>query len=72
MARLFLHFWNVSASFRIWQKEPVSQICIVPFSNLQARAADNRINTVLEYLEEQAKDTGSAQPSSVVISCIGP
>jgi len=33
MTRLFLHFWNTSATFRIWQKEPVSQICVVPFSN---------------------------------------
>jgi len=34
MTRLFLHFWNVSATFRIWQKEPASQICVVPFSTL--------------------------------------
>jgi len=33
MSRLFLNFWNVSATFRIWQKEPVSQIRVVPFSN---------------------------------------
>ena len=33
MTRLFLHFWNVPATFRIWQKEPVSEICVVPFSN---------------------------------------
>ena len=33
MTRLFLHFWNVSATFKISQKEPVSQICVVPFSN---------------------------------------
>jgi len=31
---LFLHFWNVSAAFRILQKGHVSQICVVPFSNL--------------------------------------
>jgi len=31
---LFLHFWNVSAAFRILQKGPVSQICVVQFSNL--------------------------------------
>ena len=34
MTRLFLHFWNVSATFKISQKEPVSQMCVVPFSNL--------------------------------------
>ena len=22
MTRLFLHFWNVSATFRIWEKNP--------------------------------------------------
>ena len=27
MTRLFLHFWNVSATFKISQKEPVSQMC---------------------------------------------
>jgi len=26
MTRLFLHFWNASATFKISQKEPVSQI----------------------------------------------
>jgi len=31
MTRLFLHFRKISATFRIWQKEPVSQICVVPF-----------------------------------------
>ena len=31
MTRLFLHFWNVSDTFRIWQKEPVSQICVAHF-----------------------------------------
>jgi len=25
MTRLFLHYWNVSATFRIWQKQCVSQ-----------------------------------------------
>jgi len=33
MTRLFLHFWNVSATFQISQKEPVSQMYAVPFSN---------------------------------------
>jgi len=33
MIRLFLHFWNVSAALKIWQREPVSQICVVSFSN---------------------------------------
>jgi len=33
MTRLFLHFWNASATLRIWQKRRVSEICIVPFSN---------------------------------------
>jgi len=38
MTWLFLHFWNVAATatFRIWsfgKKEPVSQICVVPFYN---------------------------------------
>jgi len=33
MTRLFLHFWNVSATFKISQKESVSQMCVVPFSN---------------------------------------
>ena len=33
MTRLFLHFWNVPATFSIRQKEPVSEICVVPFSN---------------------------------------
>jgi len=32
MTRLFLHFWNVSATFRIWQKKRISNI-IVPFSS---------------------------------------
>jgi len=36
MTRLFLHFWNVSATFRISQKEPVSQMCVVPFSNFDS------------------------------------
>jgi len=27
MTRLFLYFWTVSATFGIWQKEPVSQVC---------------------------------------------
>jgi len=26
MTRLFLHFWNVSATFRIWQKKRVSNM----------------------------------------------
>ena len=30
MTRLFLYFGNVSATFRIWQKEQGSQICVVP------------------------------------------
>ena len=38
MTRLFLHFWNVSATFRILQKEPVSQMCVVPFSNFDSRS----------------------------------
>jgi len=36
MTRLFLHFWNVAATFRIWslgKKESVSQTCVVPFTN---------------------------------------
>ena len=33
MTRFFLHFWNVPATLRIWQKEPVSQIRVTPFSN---------------------------------------
>ena len=33
MTRLFLYFWNVFATFKISQKEPVSQMCVVPFSN---------------------------------------
>jgi len=33
MTRLFLHFGNVSATFRIWRKEHVSQICVVPVCN---------------------------------------
>ena len=31
---LFLHFWNVSATFWNLQKRPVSQMCVIPFSNL--------------------------------------
>jgi len=31
---LFLHFWNVSATLIISPKGPVSQICVVSFSNL--------------------------------------
>jgi len=27
-----LHFLNVAATFRIWHKQPVSQICVVSFS----------------------------------------
>jgi len=34
MTRLFLHFWNASTTFKISQKEPVSQMCVVPFSNI--------------------------------------
>jgi len=34
---MFLHFWNVSATFRIWQKEPVSQIGVTPFSSIGNR-----------------------------------
>ena len=34
MTRSFLHSWNVSATFRISQKGSISQICVVPFSNL--------------------------------------
>ena len=34
MTRLFLHFWNISAAFKISQKELVSQMCVVPLSNL--------------------------------------
>ena len=33
MTWLFLHFWNVSTKFRIWQREPLSKIYVVPFSN---------------------------------------
>ena len=33
MIRFLLHFWNVFATFKISQKEPVSQMCVVPFSN---------------------------------------
>ena len=33
MTQLFMHFWNVSVTFKISQKEPVSQMCVVPFSN---------------------------------------
>ena len=29
-----MHFWNVSATFRIWRKEHVSQISVVPFSTI--------------------------------------
>jgi len=36
MTRLFLHFWNVSATFKISQKEPVSQMCVIPFSNFDS------------------------------------
>jgi len=36
MTRLFLHFWNVSAALKISQKEPVSQMCVVPFSNFDS------------------------------------
>ena len=28
-----MHFWNVSATFNISQKEPVTQMCVVPFFN---------------------------------------
>ena len=28
MTRFFLHFWIVSATFQISQKEPVSQMCV--------------------------------------------
>jgi len=36
MTRSFLHFWNVAAicsEFGQPQKEPVSQVCVIPFSN---------------------------------------
>ena len=36
MTPLFLHFWNVSATLKISQKEPVSQMCVVPFSNFDS------------------------------------
>ena len=36
MTRLFLHFWNVSATIKISQKEPVSQMCVIPFSNFDS------------------------------------
>jgi len=32
MTRLFLHSWNVSATFKISQTESVSQMCVVPIS----------------------------------------
>jgi len=32
MTRFFLHFWNVFATFKLSQKQPVSQMCVVPFS----------------------------------------
>jgi len=31
MTRLFLDFWNVPATFRIWQKEAATQIRVAPF-----------------------------------------
>ena len=33
MTQFFLHFSNVSATFIISQEEPVSQMCVVPFSD---------------------------------------
>jgi len=36
MTRLLLQFWNVSATFKISQKESVSQMCVIPFFNFDS------------------------------------